>query len=318
MFDLTTTKEKVMKRYHKGFAATCNVPSCFFKDRLYIKLLNIAFFATYIVSIPVSILPAYYFYIKGSYMVSFLSYMISTIFIARQIRGIENMVHDASHLTWIRKSKSWNNKVTTMLLGAPVLTDVSAYSKSHDIHHKSFASKKDPCLIRFNRMGVFTVNLSTKLNIIQSVLRWLPLYNLEYYKEIGSKSFLVTLRFLLWHMIVYIIPIAIIMDVKTSLILWVLYFIIPLVITLPCLRSIAEVEEHDYHRADTEFLTTYNNIGLFHHLIFHPFKDSYHLIHHMYPTISVHKHKKLHHFLLKNDKFYAENQLSRTKVLEKI
>ncbi len=307
-----------MKRYKKGYTPSCNIPRDFFDISFKTQILNWLYMFVYIISIPASILPSYFFYLKQQYGVSLLCYLLTALFVARQIRGLENMVHDASHLTWLRKSKKWNNILTTFTLGSPVLSDVSAYSNSHDIHHKSFASSKDPCWVRLNNMGVANIDLSTKYKIITSVLRWLPLYNLEYYKEIGSKNIFVIIRFISWHFIIYLLPMAAIFGFQTSFFLWIFYFFIPLTVTLPCVRSIAEVEEHDYHRETTEFLTTYNNVGIMHHLLFHPFRDSYHLIHHMFPTISVHKHKKLHHFLLKNDIFYAQQQLSRHKVLEKI
>ena len=38
-----------------------------------------------------------------------LAYLVACTFIARQLRGLEIMVHDASHLTWTRKNPKLNN-----------------------------------------------------------------------------------------------------------------------------------------------------------------------------------------------------------------
>lgn len=69
-----------------------------------------------------------------------------------------------------------------------------------------------------------------------------------------------------------------------------LYFLLPFALTLPILRMISEAGEHPYElswRTDetSVIAATVNNIGPIHRLLFHPFGDGFHLMHHLYPSI---------------------------------
>ena len=256
--------------------------------------------------------------------VAVIAYVVVAVFIARQQRGLELMVHDASHMAWFRAQPKLNNFLANLLVAYPVLSSVEAYWKSHRIHHGQFGSHIDPCRQRFDKMGLATVDLSTKWKIAKAVLKWLPEYNRAYYEEIGSLSLLIWVHFFAWHCAIFMIPTyfllwgAIGMDFfqasTTSVFLWFAFWMIPTTLPLPVLRSIAESEEHDYSKGETEFETTFTNSGFWQRFLFHPKNDAYHLVHHMFPNIPERRHSKIHHLLIKHDAKYR-NSLHRSSIL---
>ncbi len=81
-------------------------------------------------------------------------------------------------------------------------------------------------------------------------------------------------------------------------------WVIAMFFILPIVRSIAEVSEHDYDRHDTVIGTTYNNIGFWDHILFHPAGDAWHLVHHQHPMVPWWKQGSAHRYLYENDEIY--------------
>lgn len=256
-----------------------------------------------------------------------IGYVVVITVIARQQRVMELMVHDASHGCWHRASKWINDLLADWLIAVPVLSSVKRYWSSHRPHHGAYGGHLDPCRKRFEAMGLGHLDLSTSWKITWAVLRWLPQYNAEYYREIGSLSFAQFGKFVLWHVAVLMAPLAVGFMVFTDMtvveafpvafVFWVLFWMIPSTLSLPVIRSIAESEEHDYDRGDNEYDTTYTNRGFWHRVLFHPANDAYHLIHHMYPNIPMRVHHKVHKYLMQNDPKYRSS-LHRTQILQQV
>ncbi|MFY0595473.1 MAG: fatty acid desaturase [Cognatishimia sp.] len=255
---------------------------------------------------------------------SILTYLLACVVIARQLRGLEIMVHDASHLTWVRSSPKLNHFLADLFVGAPVLSSVKEYWKSHRIHHGQYGSHKDPCLQRFTDMGVTDIDLSTHWKIARAVVAWLPSYNAAYYREIGSQSTYQWTLFIAWHFCVLVAPLATLLTLgigfelqvgmALALFGWVIFWVLPAMVFLPIIRSIAETEEHDYEAGETEFETTFTNDGFLHRLLIHPKNDAYHVIHHLFPNIPEAEHHWVHTLLMEQDEKYS-SALRRGKLL---
>jgi fatty acid desaturase len=237
------------------------------------------------------------------------TYLVGIVLIARQMRGIELMVHDASHWAWDRDNKTRNDVMADCIVAYPTMGTTHAYRRGHFIHHGTFAGEQDPCKRRFAEMGLGDVDLSTKWKIARAVLRWLPSYNMTYYTEIGSKSRDTLLRWATWHAVVLLVPLALIFGPTLAVAYWLLFWIVPMLVSLPVLRSIAEAEEHDYEHGETEMESTFTNDGLIHHLLWHPWNDGYHQIHHLYPNISARHHHTVHDLLMKHDPIYRQSPM---------
>lgn len=245
------------------------------------------------------------------------AYAAALVVIARQQRAIELMVHDAAHWSWDRDNKILNDRMADVCVGYPMMSTTGAYRKGHFIHHGTFAGEQDPCKRRFASMGLGHIELSTKWAITRAVLRWLPAYNLAYYTEIGSKSWAMLMQWAFWHGAVFLVPLSLVFGVGNGALLWALFWLVPMFTSLPVLRSIAEAEEHDYERGDTEFEATFTNDGWIHHLLWHPWNDAYHQIHHLYPNISQRMHHKVHKLLMRHDEKYRAGPI-RTSTLQQV
>lgn len=259
--------------------------------------------------------------------ISLTLYIVACVFIARQQRGLELMVHDASHRAWDRSNPGRNDRLANLLVAYPVLSTMAGYWRSHAVHHGQYGSHLDPCRRRFAKMGLGHLDLSTRGKIMKAVLRWLPSYTAEYYKEVGSASLEVWVRFVAWHLMAIVGPTAVILvavfghgietGVEMAIGAWAAFWLIPTLTALTVLRSIAEAEEHDYERGNTEFDTTYTNLGWWQWILFHPKNDAYHLVHHMFPQIPERVHHKVHALLAEHDPKYRA-ALHRHNVLERL
>jgi fatty acid desaturase len=252
-------------------------------------------------------------------------YPLAATLIARQQRCLELMVHDASHRCWHGNSARLNNLAANLLVAFPMLSHVERYWRSHRVHHGTYGSDEDPCRRRFRTMGAGDIDLSTHWKLIGAVLRRLPRYNMAYYREIGSLSARQWGLFLLWHLLVFVAPLWIGLAaaipagaypaLSIALLAWILVWVVPATVFLPVLRSVAEMEEHDYDLAETEFGTTFTNTGWWHKALIHPRNDAYHLLHHMFPKIPERVHHRVHRLLMAHDPQYR-SALHRTRVLQ--
>jgi fatty acid desaturase len=201
---------------------------------------------------------------------------------ARAQRGFENLTHEASHVNFCRKSKKLNDLIANWFCANWVLISVEMFRKPHLRHHKHFGSEADPDRVRFGRLNLDTMPRRSPLKLVQYLLRVLPTYVLDYWRQFSDKKGQL-LRSMIAHILLMMIVSYTIYG--KFWLLWVAYFWIPFVFYLPVHRFFAEAEEHRYVNADTEFGSTFSNIGWFQRWILHPHGDAFHLLHHMLPQV---------------------------------
>lgn len=235
---------------------------------------------------------------------------IVCLIIARQLRGLENIVHFGSHYN-ISRNKKLNDWFVNLFCAYPMMQDIASYRHFHLKHHNKYGSNEDPCKLRFN---LFIKAKPESINsLISFTLKNLLSYFSAYYREIGLNLkgimifFSYNTIFLYINSIVFDIQFAFLFLFMTNLSFWFI---------LPVLRSIAEYGEHDYDRGNTIFDTTFNNISLLDKLLFHPTGDGYHLVHHLYPSVTWWNQRKVNDFLCQKDKGYI-HCLIRTRFSDK-
>jgi fatty acid desaturase len=274
------------------------------------KVTAVTLILTYLISIYVSVLALYLLYLYSAPGIEIvIGFIVSVLIVTRQMRVLENVVHSGSHYHFTANKKV-NDILVNILAARPMLSDVSPYRKFHCVHHGCYGSEKDPCRFRFERMGIKNIDLSTHWKLTKAVIRWLPGYVREYYRDIGL-TFHHVVTFIGWHLIVqgFVLLIA----PRFGIIFLLMWFVCMFVV-LPVTRSIAEVSEHDYERGSTEFETTFSNIGWMDRWFFHPAGDAYHLLHHLYPSIPWWKQYDAHEYLMAYDTVYRQ-AAHRTSVL---
>lgn len=242
-------------------------------------------------------------------------WVLGVLLSTRAIRGMELMVHDGSHGSIVRgggRALKLNDLICNLLFAWAVMQDTAAYRRQHVIHHRHYGSAQDPCLIR--RVPALLAAAGREGGWVWAgvLLRELPRYVAEYYWEVGTRP-AVMVRFLVWHLCI-MAPVALWVGPWVAFLAWLAGFGLPFVITLPVLRAVAEAEEHDWENAEhSDFRSTYNNLGLVHRVLIHPFNDAYHLVHHLFGEVPTTRLAALHKILMK-DPLYAEG-LSRRSVL---
>lgn len=230
--------------------------------------------------------------VYGLGVTSLATAIFLAVTLAPLFRGLENLVHGASHYDVFGQkghvaqfpSKQANDFVSNVLFASPVCQDVVSFRMLHvREHHMGFGGKQDPCLSRMQ------VHDSTKEGLLPSVwktLKSIPKDTVNFYKTVGSSPRLIA-RATAWHGFVYCLPVALIFGFEHAIIAWVMLMLTIFSFTLPIVRTLAEAGEHDY-RERKEHLSvserTYSHDGFLNSL-FHLFGDRWHVEHHLVPGI---------------------------------
>jgi len=272
-----------------------------FRETFFIRSLYQSLFWTflYLTSIYVSLLWFYNSYDQFS-LECCVVFILLLIFLARQMRALENVVHFGSHNNFSYNQKL-NDNIVNFLAAWPLLSEIKTYRKFHSIHHSQYGSVKDPCKQRFELMEQGNLNVSSSSNSLNYVIRCLPTYMIHYYSDVGYKSKQIV-TFFIWHAAVFLV-----LSLLSSLYFATfaaLSWAVAMFIILPVIRMIAEFSEHDYERGDSIYETTFSNIGIVHHVLFHPAGDAYHILHHLYPAVPWWKQSAAHRFLMCHDLNY--------------
>lgn len=235
-----------------------------------------------------------------------LLWPVAAVLVARQLRAVELIVHDASHTNLFPDHPMLNDALADVLFAAPVAQRTRAYWRKHRVHHSDFGSSRDPCLARM-----------THLNGTPAGVTRLVRYMRDYWTTVGQDAASLA-AFVAWHGVVggltglaagALFGIA----PATWLAAWMLGWIVPFLLTLPMLRMVAEREEHDY-AGRSEFSSTVSNLGLWHRALFHPWHDGHHLLHHLFPRVPQTRHSDMHRSLDRIDPAYRKS-LRRTEPL---
>jgi fatty acid desaturase len=216
------------------------------------------------------------------------------------MRALENIVHFGSHHN-LTSNKAINDYIINLIAAWPLMQNIKQYRIFHTVHHGHFGADNDPCRIRLKSIGINLINLNSTFDVLKAIFLNFPKYIKEYYKEVASnkRQLFITA---IWHLLICTI-LVVLVSLKFAIFYFFTWFIIMFTI-LPLIRSIAELSEHDYEKGESITETTYNNLKLWDHLLFHPAGDAYHILHHLYPSISWWNQKSAHRFLMLHDPAY--------------
>lgn len=235
---------------------------------------------------------------------------VSTLIVARQMRGLECLVHEGSHYNWYRGDKRLNDRLTNWFAAWPLASEVRSYRVSHHRHHALFGSDADTDLQRYRMLAVHRMDRSEPLRFALGLLVRLPRYWRNWFTAIGTSRGQLALA-VVWHAVV-MLPFMAMVGPATAFTLWSIVWLLPMVLFLPVIRFIGEAGEHRYpasalglsggtHEPGTVFEATISNIGWIHRLLFHPFGDGYHNLHHRFPGVPGYHLARLHRLLKTHD-----------------
>ena len=219
---------------------------------------------------------------KTSFVVSIPFAFLLAALSARQMRGLECLVHDGSHFNWTRK-KNLNDPFCNLLAAWPMLSDVRSYRRTHLVHHDSLGGSDDTDLVRWDQLTLVELNREHPLQFAFGIFRRLLPYVPGWWWAIGL-DIPTLIRFVVWHCgLITVLALAV--GFRSAFLLWLSAWCVPYLVFLPVVRFIGEIEEHDYTSLTSIFDATYTNIGWIHKLLLHPHGDAYHTLHHLFPSI---------------------------------
>jgi fatty acid desaturase len=236
--------------------------------------------------------------------------------IARCQRGFEVQVHDVCHYNWTRHTRL-NDLLGNILVALPSFNLISSYRDSHRYHHIYFGQMLDPDRQRYEEFGIEELDRDRWLNYLMGMAAQLPTYTASWWKMIGLSP-KVLVPSLGWHLVFLISPLAIIFGWRLALVIWAVYWLLPFMLILSVIRFIGEGGEHNYRASRTVFEGSNINQGLIPRLLVYAHGDGYHMIHHLFPSIPLHKLQRTHEFLIDADPHdYGLKYMHRTKIFQK-
>jgi fatty acid desaturase len=240
--------------------------------------------------------------------------IVAAILVGRQLRALENLVHEGSHFNWSRKRRALNDLLATALAAFPTGAQLSGYRESHLRHHGAFGTAEDPDRQRYRELDLEALDRTSWGAFASGMISRLPAYQRTWWRDSLQAAPVIALLPLAWGILFAFVPTWALLGLPAGLgaaAVWLLGF----VAALPILRFIAEASEHVYSDADTVFDATVSNLGTVQRALIHPHNDGYHTIHHMWPGVPHHRLARLHRRLMAGDPEYAARLRWRSGIL---
>lgn len=269
------------------------------------------------ISIAVSPLAAMWviFFLAAQFPVAGITCIFAEVVMARQLRGLECMVHEASHFNWSRNHRTVNDILGTLLAGLPTGSRINAYRAGHLLHHGRFGTADDSDLIRYRQLGIENLRRTSMRVYSLDIARTLPKYQLGWFKAIRSSPLTFAASFM-WAGSAVVAPAFALFGLRGAIAGTAMWLVADM-IALPVIRFVGEAGEHLYIGNRTVFDATISNVGLLQRLLIHPHNDGYHTIHHMWPGVPHHQLRRLHSQLIIADpENYGLRVRLRTRIIQ--
>ncbi|RRS01226.1 fatty acid desaturase [Glycomyces terrestris] len=240
--------------------------------------------------------------------------VLAAVLTGRQLRALENLVHEGSHFNWSRKHRLLNDVLATALAALPTGARLAGYRESHLRHHGAFGTDEDPDRQRYRELDLEALDRSSAAAFALGLLRRLPAYQRTWWRDSLQTAPALALVPVAWGLAAAAAPAWAAAGPRAaaaSAAVWLAGY----ALALPVLRFIAEASEHVYTGSDTVFDATVSNLGTLQRALIHPHNDGYHTVHHLWPGVPHHRLAWLHRRLMAADPEYATRLRRRSGVL---
>jgi len=239
---------------------------------------------------------------------------VALVTAARFHRGLECLVHEASHYNWSRRRRKLNDVAADLLAALPCFSRVSRYRPQHMVHHAYEGAPIDPDRVRYERLAIEAIDRTSPARFARGVATRILPYAWGWWRAIGTDPRTFALG-ALWQGVFVFAPAAAIGGLQLALFL-VVNWLAAFFLLLPVIRFVGEAGEHLYLGSGTLLSSTINNEGAVHRLLFHPHNDGYHATHHLWPGVPHHRLRALHARLIRLDPSLAGRILRRATLLQ--
>lgn len=242
-----------------------------------------------------------------------LAIAVAAVVTGRAQRGLEVLVHEASHGNICRADRRLNDRCGDLLAGWAVGLGVGDYRDGHSLHHRFYATDRDPDRARYVDLDIESLDRGSRAAYLRGVLARLPGYSVSWWVAVGTSPSCLW-RILVTTSVLQVLP-AYLIAGPTAAAICAALAAAGLLLVTPVIRFLGETSEHQYLRAVTVLGTTVTNVGLVQRLLVHPHGDGWHQLHHILPGVPHHRLRRLHHHLLAHDvDGYAATLRYRTRV----
>jgi fatty acid desaturase len=232
----------------------------------------------------------------GATPISLAVYLTAILIVGSRQKGLENLVHEATHFN-LSRNRWLNDAIGTYgaaLWIAPGLTPAKGRSEHIADHHGHFGDpSRDRDFFGYQKMGLGrlpTTSMKDSLMILISALSRSAWWRLN--------ATLAPLR-RITRVAIALVVLGMLFDLSL-LVPVILYWVIPFFLIFIPIRFLSQASEHMGLGRATEFETTRNKLGFFQQALLHPHGDGYHLVHHLYPRIPHHRLARAHRLLMRD------------------
>ena len=241
------------------------------------------------------------------------SYPVVVLVIGARQRGLATLLHDSAHRT-LARNRIVNLLAGTLLAGYPVLQSHSGYRathvRAHHPLHRFGVLGSDPDYTEIVNLGLYGPGLRSGA-VRQYLLGLLgPVPTFKYAAYLLRHRMLATEesrteRFVRFSYLAFLMAVVVYLGLGWIL---VLYWLVPLVTSANWIGSLSELVEH-YPFIETKprvdvFLSR-NTLGnAFANFFLGVDNDSYHRVHHLFPSISGWNFRRVHAVLMRDSVYF--------------
>ncbi|KAF0818526.1 MULTISPECIES: fatty acid desaturase family protein [unclassified Cytobacillus] len=237
------------------------------------------------------------------YITNIWVYLLAILIIGSRMRGLDIMMHEASH-RMLFKNQKLNKWVASIFAAYPIFISYKAYCSSHMNHHRFLWSEIDPDKQRYKIVGLDNPSKNKISFFISHCVKPVFLVHVPNYLIGMIKVTAYSKGEPLIDQIVRISFWCVILASSIYFGFWqelILYWFVPFITTFQILKYWAEMAEHAGLESDKEIFASRNSFGNWlERLLLHPHRNSYHLVHHLFPAVPHYNIKKAHMILLED------------------
>lgn len=249
-----------------------------------------------------------------------LAYVLSVILVAGRQHSLFLLVHEGTHQRLLKKP-FWNDLVSNFFCAYPIFIDTDTYRSNHLSHHHNLNSDKDPDWVRKKDISEwqFPKKSSQAISEYKKYLYGFGVYEIfmtcrflsgltRFHRPSRSKSDI--LIQLSYYGVLSILFISLNLYKE-----FFLFWIVPGMTVLPIIMRLRSVSEHIGLPHQHELNGTRNVLcSPLERYFIAPFNGSYHLDHHLFPSVPFYNLPQLNGFLSQVEE-YKQNAYQNSSYL---